>query len=371
MAHSPLRRLSVIDQAVEHLSDGIRSGRWKNHLPGMIKLAGELGVSRNTTVEAVRRLIAEGVILPAAGCNPHAIAGLTAVARDASGPRHLRVAMLMMTAIEQQSPAQQREIMRVIAELKTAGHECIPVLFPPGKNANKTDPLPRLIRESGADAWMVYNGRREILEWFASGEGGPALAIGGRCKDLPIAAAVGYDIAAVVRDITRRLIELGHRRIVMICENHRRRPKPGRMILAFREELEATGIKPGEFNTPDWEETPEGLIRLLQSLFRFTPPTALICCNLDMTRGTAAFLTRQGLEIPGEVSIASITHADAGLAWIFPGMDFAHLEEDDKPAFRRIREWVTQVAGNRADLRQVWNSANFVEGNTIGPAKSK
>jgi DNA-binding LacI/PurR family transcriptional regulator len=366
MINSPLRRLSVVDQAADHLRDGIRAGRWKSHLPGMVKLADELGVARNTTVKAVARLISEGVILPAEGRNPHAIATVTP---DRSGPRQLRVGLLLMSTLENHPTAHQREILRIMADLKSAGHECIPVHFPSGKTTQKTGYLPRLVRDTGADAWLIYTGARNILEWFSSGKGGPALAIGGRCRDLPIAAAVGYDAAAIVRVITHRLLDLGHRRIVLITNLDARHPKPSRTVLAFREELETAGVRPGEFNTPEWEETAEGFLRLLNSLFRVTPPTAVICNNLHTTCGTAAFLTRQGLSVPGDVSVVCFSSGDTLPAWVFPGSDFAHVEDDVAPLFRHIREWVTQVAENRADNRQVWCTANFVEGNTIGPAK--
>jgi DNA-binding LacI/PurR family transcriptional regulator len=363
-----LRRLTLIDQTAGHLREAIREGRWKHHLPGAIRLAEELGVSRNTTVAAISRLITEGLVLPATKRHPHALATTTDTP-DEPPARRLRTAMLMMTSLEKHSPFLQREIMRIMFELKTDGYECIPVVFPAGKTPIKTGYLPRLLHETDVDAWLVFTGTREILEWFSARPETPVFAVGGRCKDLPIAAAATSDVAQTVRDITRRLLALGHRRIVLIAEVDRRKPKPGRMILAFREELEAAGIKPGEFNTPDWEETPEGLVVLLKSLFRFTPPTALICNNMHTTCGAATFLTRIGLNTPADVSIVSLAPEDPFPAWTFPGTDFAHVEEDDRTSFRRIREWVTQVAENRADTRQVWSTAKLVEGNTIGPAK--
>jgi hypothetical protein len=56
----------------------------------------------------------------------------------------------------------------------------------------------------------------------------------------------------------------------------RRKPRPGSFEQAFLDELEALGIPTGDYNLPDWSESPEGFHQLLAALFRHTPPTALI-----------------------------------------------------------------------------------------------
>ncbi|MEO5712904.1 MAG: substrate-binding domain-containing protein [Luteolibacter sp.] len=110
------------------------------------------------------------------------------------------------------------------------------------------------------------------------------------------------------------------------------------MLQGFLNELESGGVKPGEYHTPDWEETPKGLVKLLESLFQVTPPTALICTDQITTSATLAFLTRRGTDIPREVSVVSLLETDLSLEWLFPGIRVAQPLCSDVPFLRRIRE---------------------------------
>jgi hypothetical protein len=366
MSTPPFRLLSAVDQTVAYLREGIDAGRWKHHLPGFVKLARELGVSRNTTVAAVTRLIAEGRLEPSTGFRPHAI--IDGGQSPAPGPRRLRTALLLMAALEKLPPGDQREALRVMVELKAAGHECVIVTFPAGKDTHRTGHLSRIVRDVEADAWLVLNGTREILRWFTE-SGKPVFALGGIGKGLPIASASSADLTVVVGEAVRRLLELGHRRIVLICHHGSRHPTPSGMVRVFREELQAAGIKPGAYNTPDWEETPEGLDTLLKSLFRVTPPTAVICLDAPITTAALGFVTREGISVPGDVSIVSLWPFDTLPGWGFPGVRYAHFECDDSPCYRRVREWVNHLAESREDTRQLICAAHLVEGTTMGPAK--
>ena len=41
----PIRRLSLAEQTAAHLREGLRRGRWRGTLPGLVRLAAELDVS--------------------------------------------------------------------------------------------------------------------------------------------------------------------------------------------------------------------------------------------------------------------------------------------------------------------------------------
>lgn len=97
----------------------------------------------------------------------------------------------------------------------------------------------------------------------------------GRHKGLPIAAAYPIMIPGLTAAV-RRLVGLEHKRIVMLAREERRKPQLSRPEQAFIDELDAVGITTGDYNLPDWEESREGLGRLLDQLFRFSRPTALI-----------------------------------------------------------------------------------------------
>jgi biotin operon repressor len=366
MSHPYLRRITAADQTATHLRDGIREGRWKHQLPGTRKLAEELKISRFTVNEAVAKLLDEGVLVRAGDRRPHRVA--SAPGSSAPKSRVLRTALLLPDALDKFDPDSRRWIMEVISNVRSFGHECVSVTLPVSKGAGKTGRLARLVRDTEADAWLVYNGTREVLQWFCTNEG-PVLALGGNCRELPLALVAASDMAVVGREAFRRLAGLGHRRMVFIGRQSLRIPEPRLIIRTFHEELQAIGVKPGEYNVPDWDETPEGLEALLKSLFRVTPPSALICETSQITSGVLGFLAKSGIRVPGDVSVVSMSTDGNPVDWVFPGVRLAHAEMAESPFFRRIRDWVTNVARGRADTRRFICPAHLNEGNTIGTSK--
>lgn len=53
----------------------------------------------------------------------------------------------------------------------------------------------------------------------------------------------------------RRLHELGHRRIVLLVREERRKPYPATFEQAFLDGLKELGITTGPYNLPDWGMT--------------------------------------------------------------------------------------------------------------------
>ena len=54
------RRLSLVDQTVRSLRDGISSGHWQSHLPGERELCEYLQIGRNTLRAALQELERSG-----------------------------------------------------------------------------------------------------------------------------------------------------------------------------------------------------------------------------------------------------------------------------------------------------------------------
>src|ERR1043165_1985419 len=89
---SALRRLTIIDQTMEHIRAGVASGRWSGRLPGVRPLSSELGVSRETLRTALHRLEEEGFLSEGGASRPRNI--LNSTARAKRGP--LRIAVILM-----------------------------------------------------------------------------------------------------------------------------------------------------------------------------------------------------------------------------------------------------------------------------------
>ena len=351
-----LRILSAAAQVAEYLRGGLLAGRWSGTMPGGDALAAELGVGVNTVEAALLQLEAEGLLINQGRRRGRLIrlpkGGITRTA--------LRVAILLSETEDYSTPL----IASLPNELEQAGH--VPVN--PGKTAHDLNMdvrrIARLVNQTAADAWVVTAGSREVLEWFSSQEV-PAFALFGRCSDLPI-AGTGPDMIAPFIEGIRRLIALGHQRIVSICRGERRFPTLGEAERAFLGELVNHGIPTGNYNLPDWQESNEGLQKVLRESFRLTPPTALILDEPAIFAAVQQFLARRSIQIPEDVSLFC-TDPCPTQGWDNPSI--AHLRWDSGPLLRCILRWAENVAQGKEDRRQRFTKAQFVDGGTIGPAK--
>jgi DNA-binding LacI/PurR family transcriptional regulator len=211
----------------------------------------------------------------------------------------------------------------------------------------------RYVRQNPADAWVVSAASREILEWF-SGQATPALAMYGRSGGLPIAAAYTIMIPGQTAAL-RRLIDLGHRRIVMLAREERRKPSLSRPEQAFIDELKAAGIPTGDYNLPDWEESREGLGRRLDGLFQYSPPTALVFQEAPIFIAARSHLADRGIVAPRDVSLV-VADRDPSFAWCDPIV--SHIRWDYRPVVGRVVRWARNVAGGKDDRRQAARGRN-------------
>jgi DNA-binding LacI/PurR family transcriptional regulator len=222
----------------------------------------------------------------------------------------------------------------------------------------------RLVKKTAADAWLVESGSKDVLDWFSANQV-PTFAYAGRANHVPL-ASIAPDKVTPLRVALQRLADLGHFRIVMLVREGRRKPEPGFFERAFLDELEKMGISTGPYNPPDWEESIEGFHACLESLFRVTPPTALIIDEVAFTVATLQFCLAHGLQVPRDVSILC---SDPGPAFDWCQPSIAHIGWDYHPVVRRIVRWANNVSRGRKDLRKGYFKANFVDGGSIGPAK--
>lgn len=351
----PLRRLSVAEMTAEHLRAGLRAGRWRGALPGVARLATELDVSRDTVRAALRLLETDGLLGSGGpGRSRRVIA-------NGAGSHPLRVGILQHDPLEVQNITSHL-LLQVQRDLGAKNHE---VFFMRKTQVELQHNVRRIIRHLGenpADAWIVVAGSRELLEWIAT-QAVPSLALYGRAEGLPL-ARTGPLKAAVYADVTRHLLGLGHRRIVLIASQARREPNPGKSEQVFLDELTTHGILTGDYHLPDWEETPAGYSKLLERLFERTPPTALIIDGAAQFIATMEFLARRRIHVPEQVSLVS-TDDDAALAWCHPGV--ALIKWDTAPIVRHILRWVAAVRKGTAERKTVNYPSEFMPGSSIGP----
>lgn len=344
---------SVTDQVTQLLREGLVQGRWRGTLPGRDRLADELGVNHKTVEAAMRRLAGKGMLVSQGPGQRRRIV----LPDDIGETRELRIRILLY----EREDASAHEETEVLSQLQRAGFAAgfaLKSLHDLGMNPGRVE---RFVAKTTTDAWIVVGGSREVLEWF-SRQVVPAFALFGTKSGVPIAGGSARKDPSVV---VRALVGLGHRRIVMLTREDRLTPRPALFEQAFLDALEDHGIATGSYHLPHWGNTPVELQRHLDTLFRHTPPTALMVSEPYLFIAVRDHLAQLGIIAPRDVSLIS-EDQDAAFSWCLPQV--AHFQWDFTPIARRVVRWANNVARGKDDRRQTFSMARFIEGGTIGPA---
>lgn len=196
-------------------------------MPGVPRLAAELDVAPRTVRHALGLLEAEGLLSGRGLGRSRSITAAVGAVR-----RPLRVAILRHDERLTDNPQTSLVLTEIMHSLEAAGHSVFFCKKSQIELKHKVRPASLQLAETRADAWVVEAGSRPLLEWCAS-QPTPCLALYGRAENLPL-AHTGLDKAPAYRAATRQLLALGHRRIVVIAREERRKPTPGLVERAFR-----------------------------------------------------------------------------------------------------------------------------------------
>ena len=350
----PFRPLSAVEQLAAHLREEIRSGGLDGNMPGVAQLVRRLGVGTKTVVAAVESLKREG-ILEAPGKRRRN--------RIVMGDSGKRVGLQIRILLYEESDARDEHTVELLHRLEQRGHQVVIAAKTLASLKFDVNRVARLVNKTGGDAWVIRAGPRPVLEWFAA-RPGPAFAMFGRQTKLPMASLATLKSPAVAEAL-RRLVDLGHRRIVMLAREERRIPTPGLFERRFLDELERLGIEVGPYNLPDWENDRRSFHRCLDSLFHHTPPSALLLAEPALFFATQQHLLGRGLAVPHDVSLISTDYHPA-FAWFEP--EVSHIRTDTRRWVPRVVQWAENVANGREDRRETLIRSEFFEGGTVGPA---
>lgn len=346
--------LSPSEQVANHLRAEILKGRWRMEFPGTPVLSKELGIDRKTVIAAIRQLESEGRLASQGPGKPRLVVDLSQ-----QDKRVLNIRLLPYEAEDRQRP----HALELIPRIQELGHHI--EIDRKSLTDLKMD-IQRIrqhMEDRPADAWIPVAASREVLEWMA-GLQTPVMAMFGRRRSVPV-ASVGPDKASAMRACVRRLVELGHRRIVLMAREERRHPTPGYLEQQFLNELQSHGITPGAFHLPEWKNNNRSFHECLERLFEHTPPTALIVDEAQFFVAAMQHLARRRLSVPEDVSLVSSEYQPT-LEWCQPAA--SHIHWDFKPVVDHIVHWVAALAQGRSERMTADTPATFVEGGTIGPA---
>lgn len=349
---------SAVEQVAGYLKEGVAAGVWRGEMPGVVALAAELGVNHKTVEAALSLLVSRGVLINQGPRRPRRIARMT----GAEVRRSMRIGLLMHDVTDMHSKLDV-EIRHLLHE---SGHMTFVAkrrLDDIGMDASK---VAELVAKNPADAWLAMAASYEVLEWF-SREKQPIFALFGRFRRLPVAGAAP-DKTGAYAEAVLTLVKHGHRRIVLLTRPQHRLPVPSQAVKSFLETMARQGIRVSDYHYPVWANTREGFQQCLESLFRGTPPTALLVQGAVLFGAVQQFLEARGIRVPGDVSLVC-TDADPSFVWRIPTV--AHIQWDNRPVIRRVVQWANHLAICKDDRRQLLTKAEFVPGGTIGPVAAR
>jgi DNA-binding transcriptional regulator YhcF (GntR family) len=351
----PFHIVPPSDQVAAHLREQLLTTRWANELPGTPALAAELGIDRKTVIAALNLLEEEGLLKSQGAGRPRRI-----TVHKKKKSNALKICIIPFDQEVQELPY----TLHLVHRLKEKGHNAsISGKTLLGLNMDITK-IARYIENEPADLWMPIGASLPVLKWFID-QDIPAFSFFGRRRKLKM-GSIGPDKVSAVIQATRKLIELGHRRISYFAREERRKPKPGYLESIFLKELEAHGIVPSPYNMPDWEESAAGFNDTLDKLFKHTPPTALIFDEAHFLIAATHRLAQSGLSVPKDVSMLCMDHFSS-FDWCLPRI--SHISWDTEPLVAQTVEWCEQYSHGKHKREPIFTPAKFVEGETIGPAK--
>lgn len=97
---------------------------------------------------------------------------------------------------------------------------------------------------------------------------------------------------------------------------------------------------------PNWDGSIGGIHRVLDEMFRFTPPTAILIDEPQIFLSVLHDLARRGILAPEHVSLVA-TDQDPYFDYTRPTV--AHIRYDTKPWARWITKWANHVAIGKED----------------------
>lgn len=348
-----LRIRPAYEQLADFLKEEIRSRTWTGVMPGENWLVSHLQVGRDTVRAALTHLEEEGVIASQGQGQRRQI-----VMKNEEFERDYRVTLLVYSPRDRHDPL----VHDIVFQLAQRGYQVDLAPKSLVELGMKPERVAKMVEQVKTDAWVVAAATNDVLEWFAE-QPAPAFALFGRFSSRSM-AAIGPDKLPAYEAALRRLLELGHRRIVLLLPEQMRIPKPGRLARRSLELMEAHGIATGSYHLPDWERGPAGLRRCLDRIFDATPPTALFVDEACEFIAVQQHLAKRGIFAPDDVSL--ICSDDNPLfEWCEPSVSC--IRWSTRPLVRRIVRWVDNIASGRDDYRKGFSKAEFVEGGTIGP----
>ncbi len=292
------KRWSLVAQTVQSLRDGIRSGHWKECLPGERELCERLQISRRTLRAALEEMQRQGWLEVAQRSRRRIKAKRTP---QAAGAQKRVIAILCANPLGA-LPQPMALMMGTLRELLTKA-DCS-VEFHVNRACYSSKParaMEKLVRQHPAFAWLIFGSREPMQQWMIRHQL-PCLVVGSCAPDISL-PSMDADHRAACRHAGGVLLRKGHRRLALVLPQN-----------AQGGDLDSEqGLRAALETTPEASLTvlrhdgsTAHLCTLLDAVMRTAnPPTAFLVARAMHSLTVMTHLMRRGKRIPQDVAVIS------------------------------------------------------------------
>ncbi len=322
-------KISLVQETARVISERIRTGEWREQLPGERYLSKILEVGRDTVRKALVALEAQGLIsAPNKGKKRFILkSGATSGEQHSKHGHTFTVGYLSSVSLEKMLPGTLLEIHR-IEESLSAKNASLRVVS--GSWAAKGSPenyLKDLFNREKCNLWILYRTSRETQNWFEKNNI-PCLIRGVVHEGISL-PQLDTNWQATAQHASATLWREGHRHVAIIAPE-----QPLRGILEA-----CKGVR--NFPENDWHThvisdpvNREGLIRQFEHFRKEHPEvTALITTRPRQLLTFMTWAASQGLKIPDDISLISLAY-ESYLDELWPAIH--HYKIDPEQVSRRI-----------------------------------
>lgn len=292
------KHCSLIAETVQSLSEGIRSGFWKDNLPGERELSESMQVSRPTLRSALKELQRMGWLSVAPRQRRQII--FKEAHNQAENERKVIAVLCSDSFTDSSTPI--TFVMDVLRDkLTKAGFV---VEFHSNRacfSARPAKALAKLVKDNPSVAWLVLGSKEPLQRWFVRNRL-PCLVVGSCATGISL-PSVDVDYHAACHHAGGVLWREGHRRIAFcqLADAHGGDVDGERGLY---ESLE--GLPDVQVQVLRHDGTPAHLCALVDESMRSTEaPTAYLVARPRHVLTVMTHLQRHGKRIPEDVSVVS------------------------------------------------------------------
>jgi hypothetical protein len=335
----PLRRKTLSEHLADRIEEEIRTGVWKNTLPGYRTLAERYSTSRKTCMAAMdileRRRVVETASQGSRRRIKHSMESGDGSAKTTDIPLQ-RGGLLIISSSVSPISEQGWHFMRLYGDCWIrSGHGVNMAQVDYGRFRNPESLLKSLIENHQAGALLLYIAPKP---WVLAAEKLLPVYLAGGERSGTTCAGDGFQLRSEVARALLELRQLGHGRVLMPFEPHLAGFRA--LTTALMDETFGKSLNRGlidELCPVFTESVPDAWQEYWRRAFSRTSPSAVILIRDAHVLSLYGYCTKHRIEIPRDLSIIHLGYSQI-LEWANPAV--CQMRYPIRRGLAHFREWI-------------------------------